>query len=197
MGDRIKTAIEIAMEKAASLEDLSPEEKEVMKSRKKLEPLMKEFYNGEISPDEFWQKLKGNNTVMLSEAQLNLIDSIKFGIADAEFQKRKKGILAIETLKEEKNTPSIEQGLNLIESLQKKAELEKEQVYLNFKKVIEKNPQARMRSIEQGDATVVVKLSVEEAINQNPQWKQFLMEHQKNCSQEFARIVDGLKKELF
>ena len=43
MGDKIKTAIEIAMEKAALLDDLSPEEKEALLNKKKLEPVMVEF----------------------------------------------------------------------------------------------------------------------------------------------------------
>lgn len=34
MGDKIRTAIEIAMEKAAMLDDLSPDEKEALENKK-------------------------------------------------------------------------------------------------------------------------------------------------------------------
>jgi len=196
MGDKIKTAIEIAMEKAALLDDLSPEEKEVLLNRKKLEPVMIKFYRMEIGPDELWKKLKGENASLLCQAQMNLIDSLKFGMAANEIQRRKKSILALETLKPEKKTNTIEKGLGLLETLQKKAEEEKKQVYDQFKKAIEKNPQARVRMVEQGDAKIVTKISLEEAITQNPQWKQFILEFMNNYQQEFGRIISQIKDQI-
>ncbi|MCG2789738.1 MAG: hypothetical protein L6405_07325, partial [Actinomycetia bacterium] len=67
MGDKIKTAIEIAMGKAALLDDLSPEEKEALLNKKKLEPIMVEFYRMKIGPDKLWKKLKGENASLLSD----------------------------------------------------------------------------------------------------------------------------------
>jgi hypothetical protein len=196
MGDKIKTAIEIAMEKAALLDDLSPEEKEALIDKKKLEPTMVKFYRMEIGPDELWKKLKGENAALLCQAQLNLTDSLKFGMPASEIQRRKKGILALETLKPEKKTTIIEQGLGLLETLQKKAEEEKKQVYDQFKKAIEKNPQARVRMVEQGDAKIVTKISLEEAITQNPQWKQFILEFTNNYQKEFERIISQIKAQI-
>jgi len=196
MGDKIKTAIEIAMEKAALLDDLSLEEKETLLNKKKLEPIMVEFYRMKIGPDELWKKLKGENASLLSDAQLNLIGSLKFGMPVDEIQRRKKGILALETLKPEKKSAIIEQSLGLLETLHKKAEEEKKQVYSEFKKAIEKNPQARVRTVEQGDAKIVTKISLEEAIIQNPQWKQFMLEFMNNYQQEFERIISQIKDQI-
>ena len=196
MGDKIKTAIEIAMEKAAMLDDLSPEEKEALENKKKLEPLMAGFYREKIKPEELWRKLKGEKPSLLKEAQLNLIDSIKFKLTQEEFQKRKRALLAIESLKKEQKTSIIEQGLNLLENLQKKSDAEKKQAFNEFKKAVEKNPQARMRVIEQGDAKIIAKLSLEEAVMQNPQWKQFLLEFDQNNEEEFVKITEQLKKEI-
>jgi hypothetical protein len=196
MGDKIRTAIEIAMEKAAMLDDLSPEEKEALENKKKLEPLMAGFYGGKIKPEELWKKLKGEKPSLFKETQLNLIDSIKFKLTQEEFQKRKRALLAIESLKKEQKTSIIEQGLNLLENLQKKSDAEKKQAFNEFKKAVEKNPQARTRVIEQGDAKIIARLSPEEAVMQNPQWKQFLIEFDQNYEQEFVRIIEQLKMEI-
>ena len=196
MGDKIKTAIEIAMEKAALLDELSPEEKEALQNKKKLEPIMVDFYRMKIGPDELWKKFKNDNASMLSEVQLNLADSLKFGMADEEIQRRKKAILALETLKPENKTVTIEQNLGILETLLKRSEEEKRHVYAEFKKAVEKNPQAQMRMINQGDAKIVAKISLEEAITQNPQWKQFMIEFMNNYQQEFENIISQIKTQI-
>lgn len=196
MGDKIKTAIEIAMEKAALLDELSPEEKEALQNKKKLEPIMIDFYRMKIGPDELWKKFKNENVPLLSKAQLNLIDSLKFGMADEEIQRRKKAILALETLKPENKTVIIEQNLGILETLLKRSEEEKRHVYAEFKKAIEKNPQAQMRMINQGDAKIIAKISLEEAIAQNPQWKQFMIEFMNNYQQEFENIISQIKTQV-
>ncbi len=193
MEEKIKTAIEIAMEKASMVGELTPEEKEKIENAKKLKPLMAKFYKGKISADGLWKSLKGSNLSLLKEAQLNLIESIRLENSHAEFEKRKKGILAIEALKENQNMPIVEQNLNFIVDLQKRAKEEKEQAYSSFKTSIERNPQARIRTVNQGQGKAVVKLSVENAIKQSPQWKQFLAEYEKRCSQELAKIIEKLK----
>mgnify|MGYP001098460399 CR=1 FL=1 len=196
MGEKIKTAIEIAMEKAARIGELSPEEKEKIENKEKLKPIMAEFYKGKLSPNDLWQRLKGSKLSLLVETQLNLINSLRLENPQAELQKRKKGILALETLKKDQNTSMIELNLNLIEDLQRRAKEEKERAYNNLKANIEKNPQARMREVKQGQATIVMRLSADEAAKQSPQWKQFLLEHERRYSQEFAKIVEKLKVEL-
>lgn len=196
MGEKIKTAIEIAMEKAAKIGDLTPEEKEKIKDKKKIAPIMTEFYKGKISSDELWQKLKGEKPYILKEAQTNLIDSIIMGISPSELQRRKKGILAIESLKKDQDTAAVEQHLNIIEDLQRRAIEEKEQVYNNLKLHIENNPQARVKKVKQGDATMVIQLSTDEAINQNPEWKKFILEHEKKYGKEISRVIESLKMRL-
>ena len=196
MGEKIKTAIEIAMEKAASIGELSPEEKEKIENIEKLKPIMAEFYKGKLSPNDLWQKLKGSRLSLLVEAQLNLVNSLRLKNTLAELQKRKKGILALENLKKDQNTSMVELSLNLIEDLQKRAKEEKEQAYNNLKADIERNPQARIREVKQGQTKIVMRLSVDEAVKQSPQWKQFLSEHERRYNQEFAKVIEKLKMDL-
>jgi len=194
MNDKIKTAVEIAMEKAARLEDLSEEEKERIENKKKLNPIMTGFYRNEIGPEKLWTKLKNERASLLKQAQLNLLESLKFSLEPEEIKRRNKGIIAIESLKKDQKTSAIQQGLSLLENMQKKAETEKKQVFNEFKKAVENNPQARTRVVEQGGAKIVLKLSVEDAIAQNQQWKQFLSDFEKNYNSEFDKVCDQVKK---
>jgi hypothetical protein len=193
MNGKIKTAIEIAMEKTSMIGELTPEEKEKIENVKKLKPLMAKFYKGKISADGLWKSLKGSKLSLLRETQLNLVESVRLENSHAEFEKRKKGILAIEALKENQNMSIIEQNLNFIVDLQKRAKEEKEQAYTSFKTSIERNPQAMIRTVNQGNGKAVVKLSAEDAIKQSPQWKQFLAENEKRYSQEIAKTIEKLK----
>ena len=62
MGEKIKTAIEIAMEKAALLDELSDEEKEEIENKKKIEPIMANFYKLKLQPDDLWKQLKNEKS---------------------------------------------------------------------------------------------------------------------------------------
>ncbi len=194
MEEKIKTAIEIAMEKAALLEDLSDEEKEEIENRKKLEPIMSGFYKNLLKPEDLWNKLKGEKQSILKMAQVNLIDSLKFNLENNEMKRRIKAIIAVESLKKDQKTSAIQQGLASIENLIKRAESEKSQVQEQFKKAVESNPQARNRVIEQNGAKMVLKLSVEDAILHNPQWKQYISEFESRNEKEFTSIIAQVKK---
>ncbi len=192
MGDKIKTAIEIALEKAAMLDELSEQEKEEIAIKKELGPLMADFYRGNLDAEKLWARLKDRPVSLLNGVQLNLLNSMKFGLEPEELKKRAKAVIAVETLKKEQKTPAMQQGLNMLENLQKKAESERQQVFNEFKKAIENNPQARTRMVEQGGQKIMLKLSVEDAIIQNPQWKQFLADFEKNYENEFTKITQQL-----
>ncbi|MBC7334451.1 MAG: hypothetical protein H5T85_08395, partial [Actinobacteria bacterium] len=104
MGDKIKTAAEIALERAAEIGDLTPEEKEAIENKKKLEPILADFYRGKVGPNELWEKLKGSKDSLLRDAQLNLLSSLTIGHEFEEIKRRKDAILALETLKQNQKT---------------------------------------------------------------------------------------------
>lgn len=191
----------LARERLARIGELSPEEKERMKNEQRLKSLLAEFYTGQLDSEGLWRRLKEEGKpLLLKEAQINLIDSLGLASLSAEFQKRRDGILAIETLKKEQNTSLIEVTLSSLESLQKRSKEERDKTYSNFKVQVERNPQLRIQQqqvqTEQGTAIVQMQLSVEEAIKANPQWKQFLSEHEKRYSQEFQEVKEKLKVQV-
>jgi hypothetical protein len=137
-----------------------------------------------------------NKPSLLREAQMRLIDSLSFGSTPVELKKKRDGILAVETLKEGQNTSLVELNLNLMEELQKRHKAEVEQAYNSIKAEVERNPQLRMKQFQQGQNAMMVRLGVDEAIKQLPQWREFLAEQEKRYAQEFAKLVEKLKREL-
>jgi len=187
----------IAREKLAKIGELTREEKEKMIDSEKVNSLLSEFYQGRIDPEGLWKRLKEEGKPsLLKEAQIRLVDSLNFGSTPVELQRKREGILAIETLKEEKNTSIVELNLNLMEDLQKRYKTEIEQAYNGIKAEVERNPQLRVKQVQQGQGTMIIQLSVDEAIKQLPQWRDFLFNQEKRYSQEFDRVIDKLKKEL-
>jgi len=129
----------------------------------------------------------------LKEAQVKLIDSLSMAGDSIELQKRKRGILAIETLKEDQNTATIEQSFDMIEGLRIRQKEEMEEAYNSLKAQVESNPQLRLQQVKPGQ---VMQLTVDEAIKTSPEWNNFVANHEKRYSQEFYKVVQDLKSEV-
>jgi len=187
----------IARERLAKIGELTNEERERMIDSEKVTSLLSDFYQGQINPESLWKRLKEEGKPsLLKEAQVRLVDSLSFGVPPAELQRKREGILAIETLKEEQNTAVIELNLNRLEELQKRYRAEIDQAYNGIRAEVEKDPRLRMKQVQQGQNTMVVQLSVDEAIKQLPQWQDFLSSQGKRYSQEFASTKEKLQREL-
>jgi len=187
----------LVRERLAKIGELSQEEKDKMIDSEEATSLLAEFFQGRIDSESLWKKLRQEGRPsLLRETQLRLINSLTFGMNLAELQKRKEAILAIETLKKEQNTSAIESNLNLLENLQKRYKAEIEQAYSELKAEVERNPRLRLKQVQQGQDTMVVQLTVDEAIKQFPQWQDFLSNQEKRYWQEFGKAIERLKREL-
>ena len=193
---KVKSAFEKAMEKAAGIGELTPEEKERIKDQEKVKSILAEFYKSQIDRDGLWQKLKGVKLFFLKEAQQHLVDSLGLGSTPEEFQLRKDGILAIENLKEKKHVPAIEQTLNSIKILQKEYSEGKERAAEELKTAVERNPQLRVQPVRTSDGRTVYQaaVSVDEAVQ--ARLSEFLSEHEMRYSQQFNRMIEKLRKEV-
>lgn len=191
---KVKSALEIAMEKAGKIGELLPEEKEKIKDEEKVRSILGEFYQGKLDSNGLWQRLKGSNPSLLRMAQISLIETLSPGSSQEELQKRKQGILAVETLKEKPNTAVIESGLHSIETLQREYEEMKEQVVEDLKQQIEMHPQLRMRPVKTPDGKTVMQMpvSVDEAVKNR--LADYLSEHEKQYSQKFIKVIERLKE---
>lgn len=193
---KVKSAFEKAMEKASEIGELTPEEKEEIKDQGKIKLILTEFYKGQIDRDGLWQKLKGSKPSLLKEAQQYLIDSLGLGSTPEEFQQRKEGILAVETLKAKQNVPAIEQMLNSVKILQKEYQDGKEKAEEELREAIEQNPQLRLRPVRTPDGRTVLQAaySVDEALQ--ARLSEFMSQHEEKYSQKFVRLIEKLKKEI-
>ena len=83
-----------------------------------------------------------------------------------------------------------------MEDLQKRYKTEVEQAYNSIRSEVESNPQLRAKQVQQGQNTMIMQLSVDEAIKQLPQWQDFLSNQERRYSQEFAKAMEKLEREL-
>jgi hypothetical protein len=197
MGNWEKGLSPIARERLAKIGEFTREEKEKMLDSEKVTSLLSEFHQGQINAETLWSRLKEEGKPsLLREAQVRLVDSLSFGVPPAELQRKREGILAMEALKKERNTSVIELNLNRIDELQKRYRAEIEQAYNGIRAEVEKNPRLRMKQVQQGQNTMVVQLTIDEAIKQLPQWQDFLSNQGKRYSQEFASTKEKLQREL-
>jgi len=192
---KVKSAFEKAMEKIAEIGELTPEEKEKIKDQEEVKSILAQFYKGQLDRNGLWQKLRGSKPSLLKEAQQHLMNAFGLGSTPEEFQQRKDGILAIETLKEKQNVSSIEHTLNSIKVLQKEFQEGKERAAEELREAIERNPQLRLRPVRTPDGRTVVQaaLSVDEAVQ--AKLAEVLSEHEERYSRKLIGLIEKLKKE--
>lgn len=191
---KVKSALEIALEKADKLGALSIEEKEKIRDEKKIRAILGDFYQGKLDANSLWQRLKGSKPSLLPTVQIYLIDALGLGNSQEELQMRKQGILGVETLKENPKTAEIESGLRSIETLQKEYQETKKKVLADLRREIEQNPQLRMRPVTTPNGRTVMQMavSVDEAVK--ARLADLLSEHEKQYNQAFSEVIEELKE---
>lgn len=189
----VKSALEIALEKADKIGTLSAEEKERMKAEEKVTGILRDLYQGRIDANGLWQQLKGVTPPLLKMAQVNIIDTLGLGGIMEDFVLKKQAILAVETLKEKPDTAMIESGLHALEQLKTEFEEMKEQVAKDLQKEVEQNPRMRMQPVTMPDGRTVMQVtaSVDEAVK--TRLDEYLSEHEGQYNNEFLRIIGAVK----
>ena len=192
----VKSALEIALEKAEKIGPLSAEEKEQMEAEENVTGILRDLYQGKIDANGLWQRLKGATPPLLNMAQVNIIDTLGLNGIMEDFLMKKQAILAVETLKENPNTAMIESGLQALEQLKKEFEAMKEQVSEDLQKEVEQNPRMRMQPVKMADGRTVMQVtaSVDEAVQ--ARLDEYLSEHESQYNHEFLRIIGAVKDAL-
>lgn len=189
---QIKSAREIAMEKSKKINKLSSQEMAEMKQQEKINRILARYYRNRIEADDLWHHLKGISDKYLAKAQQNFLQSLTFQSNEYDIKRRKNGILAIENLKKESQLSEIELYLNQLEKIQKEFLSKKEQLMNMLKEELEKDPQKRMQTFQQGNQIIVKQLSVEEALEQNKQWKQHIQQIENQYRNQFEQMKENL-----
>lgn len=193
---KVKSALEIALEKAGKIGGLSSEEKERIQDEEMLSSILKDYYQQKIDSNALWQQLKKGKPGLLKMAQLSLIDTISMTGSGEELKIRQKGILALETLKDSPRTAFIESALHDIAGLKKEFESMRERLEDDLKKQIEMHPQLRMKPVRTPDGRTVMQMtvSVDEAVK--AKLAEYLSEHEQQFNMEFAGIIQQLKEQV-
>ena len=195
MGEKIRTAIEIAMEKAEKL-SLSEEEKERIEIKKKIDPILARFFREELDPDGLWEELRQEKKPVLDQLLERLIDTLTINLPREEINRRKMAVLALEHLKKDPHTAYIEKLLDQLEDMSTGYRKEKEDFYNRLKAHIENNPKLLVRQVNSGGKKMLSRISVQEAINQSRDWQGFLSEHEKRYSDAFSAGIAKVRQEL-
>lgn len=193
---KVKSALEIALEKAGKFATLSKEEKERAREEEQLMAVLREFYGGKIDSSGLWQRLKGSRPAILQEAQLHLVNTLGIGMLPDDVRARRQAILAIESLKERQNTAVIEADLHAVESLIREFQDMREKAVEDLKRQFEMQPQLRMRPVRTADGKTVMQMmvSVDEAVK--GRLSEFLSEQEEHFNQEFALLLMDLKEHV-
>jgi len=191
----IKSAREIALEKTAG-EKLSAQEIAEIKQQEKIDSILAKYYKDQIEPDQLWYQLKELHVKYLKQAQNSFLKSLTYQSNTYDFEKRKKGILAIENLKKTNQSSDIEHYFNQLTKLQKEFQKEKDQLIQYVRQDLEKNPQKRLQTFQQGNQIVIKELSVEEVLEQDKGLKQRLNQIEKKYK-EYFNLFKGKMADLF
>ncbi|MDD3655178.1 MAG: hypothetical protein PHI72_00205 [Atribacterota bacterium] len=191
----IKSAREIALEKTAG-EKLSAQEIAEIKQQEKIDSILAKYYKDQIEPDQLWYQLKELHVKYLKQVQNSFLKSLTYQSNAYDFEKRKKGILAIENLKKTNQSSDIEHYFNQLTKLQEEFQKEKDQLIQYVRQDLEKNPQKRLQTFQQGNQIVIKELSVEEVLEQDKGLKQRLNQIEKKYK-EYFNLFKGKMADLF
>jgi len=125
-----------------------------------------------------------------------LINSLGLRTTDKQFKKRKEGILAIEALKDEKNSSLLEQYMNNISTLINQYDQEKEKMEEQIKERLKQNSQARMKPIQTEDGRTVMKLESGVDNETREQFNNMLAQFEERYNMKFNQYISELKKNL-
>lgn len=155
---RLKTAYEIALERANSLDKEWSAEEKALFQREKLKPLLADFYREKIGPDQLWEELKKEEDPELYlQAQLLLLESIGLQTAATELQRRKEAVLAVEALRGGERSPLIERLLEGLVEIQENYQ-QRLTEYRNFYEKALKNARMSLQPVQTSDGRVVMQM---------------------------------------
>lgn len=192
----------LAREKLAQIGELTQEEKARLKYSQHLASVLSDYFTARLSPEDLWKELRKQKEegreFLLREAQLKLIDAINLAGTERDFDRHRRGILAVETLKNESNYTALEQSLDSIQNLRRQYRRESERTFRAIKGKIEKQVGLAAQQLAAqggvGGAAIDVRASVEATAKASPEWKSFISEHESVFSQKLKDQLGRLRE---
>lgn len=193
---RLKTAYEIALERANSLDSEQSAEEKVLFQREKLRPLLADFYRAKIGPEQLWEELqKKDEPELYEQAQLLLLESIGLQTSADELQRRKEAILAVESLRGGANSSLIERIIEEIVEVQENYRQRLDE-YRNFYEKALKNARMSLKPVRTSDGRVVMQVQRNLDGPTEEKLEKALQELEQQSSQVINRLLAELKENL-
>jgi len=194
----------LAREKLAKIGELTEEEKTKLKYAGQLNALLADYFTNKLNTDDLWKELKKHKEEgqagILTEAQLKLLDTLNLTVSNADFDNRRKAMLAVETLKDGNDYLRLEQDLKSLENLRRQYREEMEKTYKILKTRVEQQvkqatQQLSRQAAAQG-AAIDIEGSVEASTKATPEWKSFMSKHENTYNQKFRDCIDKIRKKV-
>ena len=192
----------LAREKLAQIGELTQEEKLRLKHCQYLASVLSDYFTAKLSSEDLWKELRKQKEegreFLLRETQLRLIDAINLSGSERDYERKRRGILAVETLKNESNYTALEQGLDSIQNLRRQYREESKKTLKEIKGKIEKQVRlaAQQLAAQAGarGAPIDVQGSVEATARASPEWKDFISKHESIFSQKLKDNLARLRQ---
>lgn len=193
---RLKTAYEIALERANSLDSEQSAEEKALFQREKLRPLLADFYRAKIGPEQLWEELqKKDEPELYEQAQLLLLESIGLQTSADELQRRKEAILAVESLRGGANSSLIERIIEEIVEVQENYRQRLDE-YRNFYEKALKNARMSLKPVRTSDGRVVMQVQRNLDGPTEEKLEKALQELEQQSSQVINRLLAELIENL-
>ncbi|HOF02467.1 MAG TPA: hypothetical protein PLT58_00650 [Atribacterota bacterium] len=187
----LKTAREIALEKTSS-DKLNSQEIADIKQHTKIDTILAKYYKDQIEPDQLWHHLKEIPEKYFGQVQNNFLRSFTFQSNPYDADKRKRGLLAVENLKKINRSSDIENYFDQLIQVQKDFQDEVDRLIEYVKEDLEKNPEKRLQTFQQGNQIIIKELTVEEILEQDKGLKQKLNQIEKKYSTKFNQLKEKM-----
>ena len=194
----------LAREKLAKIGEMSASEKEKLKLSEELTSLLSDYFTDKLNADALWIRLKkfkeDGREFMIKETQLRLISAISLGGSKVDFERCRSGIMGSETLKEQNRYPELEINLKSMENLRQQYQQEKDATFSSMKANIQGQVKmaAQQLARQAGKQRVAVDVegSAEASVRASPQWRDFILKHEKTYGSRFDDLAAKLKRLL-
>jgi len=189
----LKSAYEIAMERAEKIADDNMTDNNDLEKREEAKKILATYHKKKINSDELWQDLKDKNDLKLNVlSQKLLIEALGLHTNDQQFKRIKEGVLAIESLKSESSSSMVEQLFDSVKELQAKYSEEREKMKKRLEDEFENNSQVQMKPVQTDDGKTVMKL--EPSIDENT--KKRLNDMMNNLEEQSSHMLNQLVDKL-
>lgn len=190
----------LARERLKKIGTPTEEERQALGRESRLNSVLSEYFKGDLDTDGLWKALndlkRNEGQPVVAEAQGKLIDTLRLQMSKEEFERRRDGVLALETLKEQGNYGVVEAAFKSIEGLREQYQAAKDEAYQQVKATLAKQMESFAEQAKMQGMTVDADKSAEANVRNSPQWKDFLARHDQSHEQTFKRYWGQLRDAL-